>query len=777
MPTYATRSETRVELWIGAYSLVAIVLIVLPALVFVEQRLESSLVANEIDMVSREERLVVTTLSNRVEAAEASLRRLSRSLTDAASRTPSPAEEATFERLVGLDADGARRSRATLYDPRDQAGIWLPRHAPVDAASRAFYVRAKDIIESATLSDEETIAVNAWLLVDGGGEVILWPDAPRFIYEAAATHDYSDTDWVNLVRPENDPSGAPRWTRVEFDPVPGIWMVSVVAPITREGRFAGSVGHDVPLDHLIAGAASLPEREGGTYMVVDDEGRLLASRRFAADIRAGRGEFSVSDLGEAPLRGAVEALMRATRGTNDVQRVETAELIVLGSHLDSTGWTAISAIPRVTVTGRVAAPVRTMRAATLGALALVFLGSALTIGQDRRRRRRVLEQLRESDEKLARAQKLDVLGRFAGGIAHDFNNILTAIHSFAQVAQMRGQREDAVRDHLKQIARACMRGSELTRQLLAFARTRPIAPRVIDVNALVRDTHKLLRRVIGEDVEVRVEPSLEPATVLMDAGQLEQVLTNLAVNARDAMPNGGALTVRVEVDAASVRLTVADTGVGMPPEVREKATEPFFTTKAAGGGTGLGLSTCLAIVEQAGGTLAIASTVGEGTTFTLTFPRDERPSSEGTPSGVTAALAGADQLVLLVEDDPQVRRATAALLETLGFQVLQAESGVDGLAAVRERHVELACVLTDVVMPGMGGGPFIQQVRAEHPDLPVVVTSGYVDDPRVGEEVERHGLPFLPKPFTGEQLAFALREALESRPSSARPRPVAGSSA
>lgn len=756
------RAETRIELWIGAYALLAIAVIVLPALVLVEQHLEASLVANEIDMVSREERLVVTTLAHRVAASERSVTRLARRVSETAAPI-TPSEVQGFEQLVARDADGAHRSRPASFDAVTQAGIWVPRHAPMDDDSRGFYVRVKHLIEDTMRGGDDTLSENAWLLVDGGGEVILWPAAPLFIYEAAANHDYSDTEWVNLARPANNPDGRPRWTRVEFDPVPSVWMVSVVAPYTRNGRFAGSVGHDVPLDRLIAGGAALSERAGATYMVIDREGRLLASARYAAEIQAGRGDYSVDDVADAPLRSAVQRLMRATQDSTEVQRIETRALIVLGTRLEATGWTTISAIPRETITERVAEPVRTMRNATLAALLLVFAASLVTIIQDRRRRQRALLQLRESDEKLARAQKLDVLGRFAGGIAHDFNNILTVINGFAQIAMARSREDETQRDHLRQITRACMRAAELTRQLLAFARTQPIAPQVMDVNDLVRDTHKLLRRVIGEDVEVISLPSPTPACVLMDAGQLEQVLTNLAVNARDAMPDGGALTVRVEVGDHRVVLKVSDTGVGMPEHVRKNATEPFFTTKEAGRGTGLGLSTCLAIVEQAGGTLEIQSQVGQGTTFTLSFPQAD--STQLVPpmrSEPPPAPRGEGQLILLVEDDAQVRNATSELLRALGFDVVEADNGASGLGVVRERHKDLACVLTDVVMPILGGGPFLALLRAEHPSLPVVVTSGYVDDPRLRDDLRDLTLEFLPKPFTADQLSRALARAMSA---------------
>jgi signal transduction histidine kinase/ActR/RegA family two-component response regulator len=747
-----------VEVWIGAYALIATVAIVLPTLFYVEQRLESSMIERELDVVSREERLVVETLSNKVRATETSLVRLARRVS-IVPLSPSPADLAEFDRLVAVDADGAHRSRTTAFDPAHDAGIWIPRHGALDDAAKSFYVRAKSVIEDVAGSMDDGISDNAWVLVDHGGEIILWPKAPRFIYDAGATHDYSDTDWVRLVRPESNPSGAPRWTRVEFDPVPRVWMVSVIAPFTRDGAFGGSVGHDVPLDRLISPTHADAGRSGTTFMVIDDEGRLLASTAHAEEIREGRGSYAVGDLPDRPLRAAITRLSASTRDRTDVRRVETASHIVLGTRIPATNWVVISAIPRRAITARISEPIDTMRTATLVALGLVLAASFLTIDQDRRRRLIAMEQVQKSEEKFARAQKLEALGRFAGGIAHDFNNVLTVISGFAQVAMRRGPQDAAQRDHLEQIMRACQRAADLTKQLLAFARSQPLIVQVVDVNVLVRDTHKLLRRVIGEDVELVTLPSQEPANVVGDPGQLEQVLTNLAINARDAMPSGGTLSIRVETTDASVVLTVEDTGSGMSEEVLRNATEPFFTTKPAGRGTGLGLSTCQTIVEQMGGRMAIRSVLGRGTTFAMTFPiTDARALPEAAPSEVVSR--GHGELILLVEDDFQVRNVLAQLLKSQGFEVVEAENGADGLAVVRARHRELECIITDVVMPILGGGPFMAAVRREHPDLPIVVTSGYVDDPAVRSDLRDLDVDFLPKPFTVEALMGTLTTAM-----------------
>jgi two-component system cell cycle sensor histidine kinase/response regulator CckA len=468
----------------------------------------------------------------------------------------------------------------------------------------------------------------------------------------------------------------------------------------------------------------------------------------------------VTDLPDSTLREAIAELRAATRGRTDVRRVETASHIVLGTRVSATGWIVISAIPHRAIAGRVSSPIRTMRNATLAALALVLAASAFTIELDRRRRQRAARELREGEEKLARAQKLEALGRLAGGIAHDFNNVLTVISSFAQLASRRGPQDAPQRDHLDQIVRACDRGADLTKQLLAFAKSQPTVTEVVDLNLLVRDTHKLLRRVIGEDVELVTLPASTPACVVGDPSQLEQVLTNLAINARDAMPEGGTLTIAVEIRADDVALTVSDTGTGMSDEVLAKATEPFFTTKPVGHGTGLGLSTCHTIVEQMGGAMTITSALGKGTSFIMTFPRT---SARTRPISVRDSVPPAraqGELILVVEDDALVRSVVAQILTSRGFGVVEAEHGEEGLEIVRAQHHELGCIITDVVMPIMGGGPFMAAVRQAHPHIPIVVMSGYVDDPRVREDLHAHDVEFLPKPFTTDQLVGKVLTAM-----------------
>jgi two-component system, cell cycle sensor histidine kinase and response regulator CckA len=283
----------------------------------------------------------------------------------------------------------------------------------------------------------------------------------------------------------------------------------------------------------------------------------------------------------------------------------------------------------------------------------------------------------------------------------------------------------------------------------------------VDVNAVVRDTHKLLRRLIGEDIELVTLPANAPANIIADPGQLEQVLTNLAANARDAMPEGGTLMITVGLTEDLVTLRVTDSGSGMSEEVRTRALEPFFTTKASGKGTGLGLSTCHTIVEQSGGRLDIESRPGAGTTFVINFPRTHLAVAQRLKPESVPPPRAHGETILVVEDDAQVRAVVAQLLRDHGFRVLEADNGGDGLEVIRNRGRLLACVVTDVIMPILSGGPLVTTIRRELPDLPIIVISGYVDDPMLRDDLRRSNVEFLAKPFTAEQLIDKVFVAME----------------
>jgi two-component system, cell cycle sensor histidine kinase and response regulator CckA len=387
-------------------------------------------------------------------------------------------------------------------------------------------------------------------------------------------------------------------------------------------------------------------------------------------------------------------------------------------------------------------------------------------------RRDVTDQ-RRLEEQLQQAQKLESVGRLAGGIAHDFNNILTVILTCAEeikdsLAAGRAVASDSADD----IVSAGRRASDLTRQLLAFARKQVIAPVILDLNEVVRGSEKLLRRVLGEDVALRVE--LQPGiwNTRCDRGQTEQIILNLAVNARDAMPRGGDLTVATANVVLSddpelrpgeyVQLSVRDSGAGMTAEVKAHLFEPFFTTKAVGKGTGLGLATVYGIVKQSGGHVRVTSELGDGTTFEILLPRSLAAASTATMHTVVSTQRG-DETILVVEDEPLVRSVTVRTLRGAGYTVLEA-SGAQEALAVRPAELQRAQLLiTDVVMPDMNGRALAEALRGRRADLQVLYVSGYTRDAIAERGVLGEGIEFLAKPFTGPALLARVRQLLEAR--------------
>lgn len=392
-------------------------------------------------------------------------------------------------------------------------------------------------------------------------------------------------------------------------------------------------------------------------------------------------------------------------------------------------------------------------------------------------RKRAEEALRLSEEQLRQAQKMEAVGRLAGGIAHDFNNLLTVISSYSELLlQDIGVREPVVQSDLNEIRNAASTASSLTRQLLAFTRQQVLQPRVLSINEVVSSSTNLLKRLLGDDVEVAIQLDESDPHVLADAGQLEQVLINLAVNARDAMPEGGKLVIQTQekefdwhsIDApeASVVgryavLVVSDNGTGMNAETQGRIFEPFFTTKEAGKGTGLGLSTVYGIVKQCGGIIRVLSEEGVGTIFRIYIPIAADSASPATPEVHTEVLAGTETL-LLVEDAAAVRAVIRRSMERLGYRVIEAPDGQTALALAERLLSEVDILVADSMLPLMSGRQLAAQLRAARPDLPVIYMSGHTDDAvlRRGDLDVRS--KFLQKPFTTEALARAVREMFDS---------------
>ncbi len=390
------------------------------------------------------------------------------------------------------------------------------------------------------------------------------------------------------------------------------------------------------------------------------------------------------------------------------------------------------------------------------------------IARDITERRRLEAQLRQ-------AAKMEAVGRLAGGVAHDFNNLLTVINGFSELALEALPADAAARPLVEQVRKAGDRAAALTRQLLAYGRKQILHPQTLDLGALVTDLGAMLRRLIGEDIALTLDPA--PVRVVADPGQVSQVVLNLAVNARDAMPRGGRLTVRtvsrplpagVTADGGAIRagryavLEVADTGVGMPDEVKARAFEPFFTTKGIGEGTGLGLAMVYGIVTQSGGHVVLDSAVGRGTTFRVCFPAVESAGPASGERQLPVAPARGTERVLLVEDDDRVRALAAHVLRAAGYDVVEAATGERALAEVEAREPAVDVLVTDVVMPGMGGRELADRLSAARPGLRVLFTSGYTDDAVVRNGVEQDAVQFLQKPYTPAVLVAKMREVLDA---------------
>lgn len=378
-------------------------------------------------------------------------------------------------------------------------------------------------------------------------------------------------------------------------------------------------------------------------------------------------------------------------------------------------------------------------------------------------------------EQLRQAQKLESVGRLAGGVAHDFNNILVVINGYAALLADRLSPFDPLREYVLEIGKAGEHAASLTSQLLAFSRKQVIRPLPLDLNAVVRDAERMLRRLIGEDIEFIIQPAAESAWVMADHAQIHQVIVNLAANARDAMPNGGKLhiaTANIEVDeelaaaypgvapGSHVLTTFTDTGAGMPEEVRQNIFEPFFTTKEQGKGTGLGLATVYGIVRQSGGWIEVESRVGEGTSFRIYLPRIHPLPEAPRPDPRMSDKAGGGATVLVVEDQEAVRRLTKLTLGSLGYHVLEAESGARACELATAFPGEIHLLLTDIVMPGINGRELAMEVLQLRPNLKVLLMSGYAEDVSLPQGLPEAELAFLPKPFTQDVLAAKVREVL-----------------
>jgi signal transduction histidine kinase len=386
------------------------------------------------------------------------------------------------------------------------------------------------------------------------------------------------------------------------------------------------------------------------------------------------------------------------------------------------------------------------------------------------------------EEQFRQAQKMEAVGRLAGGVAHDFNNLLTVITGYSDMLLAGRDLKESQRTALEEIRRSAERGGALTHQLLAFSRRQPLEARLVHMNDLVMQVEKMLRRLIGEDIELVTIPAASMDAVEADPGRLEQVIMNLVVNARDAMPRGGKLTIETGTVRLSesfsaqqlgvpagqyVTLSIVDTGVGMDEATQKHMFEPFFSTKNPGRGTGLGLATAYGIIRQSGGAIQILSQLGKGTTARIYLP----PCQVKAPvldKAVTAGAVGGVETILLVEDETRVRKLIVDVLTAKGYQVLEATRGEEAIRLSTTHKGEIDLMVVDVVMPEISGPELVRQIVPHRPGTNVLYISGYTDEAIVHHGVPESGAAFLQKPFLPDALARKVREVLDSRSSSAK---------
>jgi PAS domain S-box-containing protein len=390
---------------------------------------------------------------------------------------------------------------------------------------------------------------------------------------------------------------------------------------------------------------------------------------------------------------------------------------------------------------------------------------------------RAVERLR-LEAQLIEAQKMEVVGKLASSVAHDFNNILGVIMGYGDMITSELGPDSPLRQCTEEIQHASERAAALTRQLLIFSRKQTVLPVVLDLNDTVKDLNKMLRRLIDENIEMTIVPGKQIGHIKADSGYVGQVLMNLVVNARDAMPNGGKLTIATNnatldknyarahkgaIPGDYVMISVSDTGTGMTDEVKARMFEAFFTTKPAGKGTGLGLATCQTIVQQSGGHIGVYSEVGKGTTFKIYFPRVEQPLDAAARAIQAGPLPRGTETLLVVEDEPTVRHLANHVLENQGYTVLRAMNGQHALHLAQEyKGPPIRLVITDVIMPQMDGKVMAERLKATYPDLKILFTSGYTDDTIAQHGVLEPGVAFLPKPYTTAALAYKVRAMLDN---------------
>jgi signal transduction histidine kinase/CheY-like chemotaxis protein len=607
-----------------------------------------------------------------------------------------------------------------------------------------------------------------------------------------------DFDWTTYhtfvsVNPDNNPDRQIRWTPPTVDYAGEGIIVSVSIPVWKDESFIGLWSIDLPIRYLYRDFSSSKPFPQQSQFIVNDQGLLLLHEKLKAEINQSEGHLflhPLSDLGGQWSEFDLKAITNQETGVHWIKDAENTPWLFCHCHVPGVDWTLFSGLPKSAMEeaeaqrlrdafqqvseGNFSYRIEASTSSTLSTLVSAFNQMSTRLSQAEEHRQEIEKQLRQ-------AQKMEAVGRLAGGVAHDFNNKITVIMGYAELAMMKMKPDDPLRIDLETILHASARSKELTRQLLGFARRQSIDPRVLDINEVVHSMLRMLRPLIGEDIELIWRPGDHIWPILVDPSQIDQILTNLCVNARDAIGGVGKIiieTSNIEIDdeycsmhqgfipGSFVRLTVSDDGEGMAKDTLNNIFEPFFSTKPQAKGTGLGLSTVYGIVKQNNGFIDTYSEPNHGSSFNIYLKRiSDRTVDQPAPIPQGTATCG-NETVMVVEDDPDILNLSMLMLTKLGYRVMGMNSPTEVIEQIRNLSEPIDLLITDVIMPDMNGRELALQVKEIFPNLKILFMSGYTSNVIVHRGVLDEDVFLLQKPFTRKELTAKVREVLESRPGS-----------